>query len=93
MLSNSGVCHSKKVKERSLYQALVTKLEKLGCTYLALKLSGDAGHYYTPSNKENSPRNVTPQVTRKIVYAMNECNEFTGKGKRLITEITTPDFF
>ncbi len=28
---------------------------------------------YTPSNKENSPRNecnVTPQVTRKIVHAM-----------------------
>ncbi len=48
---------------------------------------------YTPSNKENSSPNVTPQVTRKIVHAMNVMNEFTGQGKRLITEITTPDFF
>ncbi len=40
---------------------------------------------------------ITPQVTRKIVHAnTNECNvmnEFIGQGKRLITEITTPDFF
>ncbi len=36
---------------------------------------------------------VTPQVTRKIVHAMNVMNVFTGQGKRLITEITTPDFF
>ncbi len=37
-----------------------------------------------------SSRFVTPQVTRKIVHAMNE---FIGQGKHLITEITTPDFF
>ncbi len=36
---------------------------------------------------------ITPQVTRKIVHACNVMNEFTGQGKRLITEITTPDFF
>ncbi len=36
---------------------------------------------------------ITPQVTRKIVHAMNVMNEFIGQGKRLITETTTPDFF
>ncbi len=30
----------------------------------------NSGRCYTPSNKENSPRNVTLQVTRKIVHAM-----------------------
>ncbi len=44
----------------------------------------------------HKPIIITPQVTRKIVHAMNECNvmnELIGQGKRLITEITTPDFF
>ncbi len=36
---------------------------------------------------------ITPQVTKKIVHAMNVTNEFIGQGKCLITEITTPDFF
>ncbi len=43
---------------------------------------------YTPSNKENSPRNVM-----NVMNVMKVMNEFTGQGKRLITEITTPDFF
>ncbi len=48
---------------------------------------------YTPSNKENSPRNVTPQATRKIVHAMNVMNECPASAESFRAEVSTPDFF